>query len=93
MPQVLVGDAQRDPRDPGAEVRLAAKAGQRAEDANERLLDQVFQRRARAQHAVKQPMYRLDLETKQPHLSRAITRGAGPREILLLGGSERDFGH
>jgi hypothetical protein len=38
-------------------------------------------------------MYRLDLEAKEPHLSRAITRGAGPREILLLGRSERDFGH
>jgi hypothetical protein len=38
-------------------------------------------------------MDRLDLEAKEPHLSRAITRGASPREILLLGGSERDFGH
>src|SRR5437763_1718462 len=74
-------DARRDRLAPPGQRAVAAERRQRAEDLEERVLDQIFDLAVRTEDAIQRVMHRLLLRLEQLALRDAVAFGGAAREL------------
>src|SRR6185437_5070727 len=92
LPEAVQGHRGRDTVEPGGEGRLAAERVQALEGADERLLGEVAREVVVAGHAIRQPVYAVDMRVVQRPLRRRVSGADSGDQFTVVHGAPENGG-